>query len=91
MISGVVTSESRRAQAAPRGNRFDHTATRPRKALVGKGQEGLLLEVQPLLRPMVAVARKILGSDDLAWDAVQEALLSLWLEAEPPAKLRPWL
>lgn len=91
MISGVATSESRRAQVISRGNRFGRVATRSRDDRAGEGHEGILLEVQPLVRPMVAVARKILGSDDLAWDAVQEALLSLWLEAEPPANLRPWL
>jgi len=45
----------------------------------------------PLLKPLVGVARRILRSDDLAWDAVQEALLTLWLEAEMPPNPRAWL
>jgi RNA polymerase sigma-70 factor, ECF subfamily len=40
---------------------------------------------------MVRRARRLLGSEDLAWDAVQESLLSLWQAAEPPAEARPWL
>ncbi len=40
---------------------------------------------------MLAVARRILGSDDLAWDAVQEAFMCLWHEPSEPADLRAWL
>jgi RNA polymerase sigma-70 factor (ECF subfamily) len=47
--------------------------------------------VEPLVKPMVAAARRILRSDDLAVDAVQEALLSLWLQAELPPNPRAWL
>jgi RNA polymerase sigma-70 factor, ECF subfamily len=47
--------------------------------------------VTPLLNSLVRVARRILRSDDLAWDAVQEALLTLWLEAELPPNPRAWL
>lgn len=38
-----------------------------------------------------AVARRIVGSDDLASDAVQEALLSLWSADSEPVELRAWL
>ena len=37
------------------------------------------------------LARKILRSDDLADDAVQEALLSLWREERTPPNLDGWL
>lgn len=40
---------------------------------------------------MHAVARSVLRSDDLAWDAVQEALVSLWTEPTTPRDLRGWL
>ncbi len=40
---------------------------------------------------LVETARRILGSDDLAWDAVQETLVSLWHQTERPPHLLPWL
>lgn len=40
---------------------------------------------------MLSVARSILGSEDLAWDAVQEALMCLWHEREAPHDLCGWL
>ncbi len=46
---------------------------------------------RPHLDRLAAVARRILGDADLASDAVQEALLSLWLEREQPADLLAWL
>jgi RNA polymerase sigma-70 factor (ECF subfamily) len=48
-------------------------------------------DVRPCLPDVLAVARRVLGSDDLAWDAVQEALIALWREPELPADLRGWL
>ena len=47
--------------------------------------------VTPLLDSLVSIARRILQSDDLAWDAVQQALLTLWLEAELPPNPGAWL
>jgi RNA polymerase sigma-70 factor (ECF subfamily) len=47
--------------------------------------------VSPLQDPMIALARRILRSDDLAKDAVQEALLTLWCEAELPPNPHAWL
>jgi RNA polymerase sigma-70 factor (ECF subfamily) len=38
-----------------------------------------------------AVARRLLGCDHLAADAVQEALVALWREPQSPADLRGWL
>ena len=46
---------------------------------------------RPLLGYLVSISRRILGNEDLAWDAVQEALFSLWLEGEMPTNLRAWL
>lgn len=40
---------------------------------------------------MLRVARRFLSNDDLAWDAVQESLLSLWRAPERPADPGPWL
>ncbi len=54
-------------------------------------QERYALTVEPLVGSLVALARRILRSDDLAWDAVQEALLSLWLEGTLPPNPRAWL
>jgi RNA polymerase sigma-70 factor (ECF subfamily) len=47
--------------------------------------------VGPHLRLLLAKARRLLGSEDQAWDAVQETLLSLWKEEEQPANLPAWL
>jgi RNA polymerase sigma-70 factor (ECF subfamily) len=47
--------------------------------------------VAPLQGPLIALARRVLGSDELAMDAVQEALLCLWCEGEVPPNPRAWL
>jgi RNA polymerase sigma-70 factor, ECF subfamily len=47
--------------------------------------------VSPHFPALVAAARCILGSDDLAWDAVQESLIAFWHEAETPPNPRAWL
>ena len=44
--------------------------------------------VRPVVGQLVHVAQRILGSEDLAWEAVQEALLSLWLQGSPPQNPR---
>ena len=46
---------------------------------------------RPLLGHLVSIARRILGDEDATWDAVQEALVSLWLHDETPTNLRAWL
>lgn len=52
------------------------------------GVAEVVLRYGALLR---SVARRILGDEDLAQDAVQEALVSLWQAAEAPEPLRGWL
>ncbi|MCW8138525.1 MAG: RNA polymerase sigma factor [Planctomycetota bacterium] len=45
----------------------------------------------PALDRTLVVAERILGSWDLAWDAVQEALVRLWQEPETPPDAEGWL
>lgn len=47
--------------------------------------------VEPVVDHLVRVARRIVASDDLAWEAVQEALVGLWQRDEPPPNPRAWL
>jgi RNA polymerase sigma-70 factor (ECF subfamily) len=47
--------------------------------------------VKPHLPAAVAAAAAVLGCEHHAWDAVQEALLALWREPQPPPNLRAWL
>lgn len=47
--------------------------------------------VGPHLPAIRATARRILGDDDAASDAVQEALITLWQAGEVPGHLRRWL
>ena len=47
--------------------------------------------VKPHLRDVLAAAAAVLSCEHHAWDAVQEALLALWREAQPPPNLRAWL
>ena len=56
-----------------------------------KTEQYLSEVIQNHLEDMLAVARRLLGCTDLAWDAVQETLMALWLESEPPESLRGWL
>jgi RNA polymerase sigma-70 factor (ECF subfamily) len=49
------------------------------------------LRIRPCLSDALAVSRRILGSEDLAWDAVQEALIVLWDRPELPPDIGPWL
>ncbi len=45
----------------------------------------------PLFGDLVSLSRRVLGDEDLAWDAVQEALISLWLGGNMPENVRGWL
>jgi RNA polymerase sigma-70 factor (ECF subfamily) len=47
--------------------------------------------IRPHIGRLLNIARGIVGSDDLAWDAVQEALLSLWKQGALPPNPRAWL
>ncbi len=47
--------------------------------------------VRDHLDVMLAAARRVLPSDDLAWDAVQESLQALWKEGAINTPLRGWL
>ncbi|MEM7306180.1 MAG: sigma-70 family RNA polymerase sigma factor [Planctomycetota bacterium] len=44
--------------------------------------------MSPHLPAMVRAARSILGSEDLAWDAVQETLLRAWVRGSLPGEAR---
>lgn len=52
-------------------------------------------ETRPLIGHLLSHARSILHSEDLAWDAVQEALLGLWQKARQGGTILdyagPWL
>ncbi len=47
--------------------------------------------VRPYLPEILKVARNQLGCEHLAWEAVQEALLSLWGSGEIPPNPKAWL
>ena len=47
--------------------------------------------VRDHLDVMLSAARLLLRSDDLAWDAVQESLQTLWKEGSVKTPLRGWL
>lgn len=61
----------------------EQTATRP--------DVGFAEAVQPVVGRLVHISRRILGCDYLAWEAVQEALLGLWLQESAPPNPRAWL
>lgn len=57
----------------------------------GTGDGPFAAAIQPHVAAAFRLARAILGSDDLGWDAVQEALLSLWRQPHCPADVGAWL
>ncbi len=60
----------------------------PEKAVL---QTDFIEATRPLIGPVVAIARRILGDEGAAWDAVQEALVTLWIQDVKPSNLRSWL
>src|SRR5437764_4262186 len=71
-----------------------HAAARPHREhwpWHGQDSERFHKAVRPHLDRALAVGRRMLGSDDLAWDALQEALLCLARRPEEPANLAAWL
>ncbi len=54
-------------------------------------QRDALAGIEPNLAYLLRVARRILGCDEQAHDAVQEALISLWREERLPPNPPAWL
>jgi RNA polymerase sigma-70 factor (ECF subfamily) len=50
-----------------------------------------LADIDTHMPRLHGIARRFLGSDDLAWDAVQDALLCLCEEPAEPRDVRGWL
>jgi RNA polymerase sigma-70 factor (ECF subfamily) len=48
-------------------------------------------DIEPEISRLHGIARRFLGSDDLAWDAVQDALVCLCDEPVEPRDVRGWL
>ena len=57
--------------------------------LASTGRFGRLVE--PHLDPMFRRARRVLRSEDLAWDAVQDTLVAIWKNDRLPDDARPIL
>jgi RNA polymerase sigma-70 factor (ECF subfamily) len=55
------------------------------------GEDEFASAVGPHLARLVELARRLLRSDDLAWEAVQDSLLCLWKAPTRPSHLAPWL
>lgn len=58
---------------------------------IAKREPLLSVTVRSLTGRLMAMAHRFTGDEELARDAVQEAFLSLWLEAELPPNPRAWL
>lgn len=79
----------------PRGVTAREAATRDSRYLPGHERpisnrmfSGM---AQSLTDRLTAAARRVVDDEELARDAVQEAFLSLWLQAELPPNPRAWL
>ena len=85
-VPGIRASPRKRTDVGLRTERM------PRAAVEQPTQQiDFAAATRPLLGSLVAVARRILRDEDAAWDAVQEALISLWRESEMPLNVRSWL
>jgi len=63
----------------------------PGRRAASGGLESFEEQIRPHLQAVRAAARRILGDDDAAADAVQEALITLWQTDVLPEHLRRWL
>ncbi len=77
--------ESRTLPAPPKNSAGLRPAAHDARSLRFEAQ------VRPHLGSMLRVARALLHSEDLAWDAVQEVLARAWQRPEWPADPGPWL
>jgi RNA polymerase sigma-70 factor (ECF subfamily) len=79
----------------PRGASLRDAATRECRSLPGPERpirdRFFAGAVRSLTGRLTAEARRIVDDEELSRDAVQEALLSLWLQAELPPNPRAWL
>jgi RNA polymerase sigma factor (sigma-70 family) len=60
-------------------------------AAAWRGEDDFTRAVTPHVPALVRLARRRLGSDDLAWEAVQDSLLCLWRAPARPAHVPGWL
>lgn len=65
--------------------------TRPRERAGPVDLSSFEAQIRPHLPAVQARARRVLGDDDAASDAVQEALIALWQSGSVPDHLRRWL
>ena len=72
----------------PAGRLAPIPRSRPASALQEQPLQAL---IEPHLPRVQAIARRLLGCDHLAEDAVQEALLALWRQPAPPPDPAGWL
>jgi RNA polymerase sigma factor (sigma-70 family) len=77
MNDGIRTEPNSPEGARPRG--------------LALSQQEFARLVEPHLTGLVKAAKAILSCEHHAQDAVQEALLSLWCEPQPPPNLGAWL
>jgi RNA polymerase sigma-70 factor (ECF subfamily) len=64
---------------------------RPGRSPLPPSDDAFAALVRPHLHEILRVARNQLGCEHLAWEAVQEALLSLWARRVAPPNPRAWL
>jgi len=69
----------------------ESAAPQPDASPLSSSDEAFAALVRPHLPEILRVARNQLGCEHLAWEAVQEALLSLWILRVPPPNPKAWL
>lgn len=76
------------------GASADPTARRPElsnEGLPSWSDDEFTALASPCIREVLRVARTQLGCEHLAWEAIQEALLSLWSQRAAPPNPKAWL